>query len=57
MSVFAVFAYFYLNEAPTWRTAAAFVLIVCAVWLVRGDGPKAEEAKTEEKVPPDARLP
>jgi uncharacterized protein (DUF486 family) len=49
LSVFAVFAYFYLNEAPTWRTAAAFVLIVCAVALVRGDGPKAEEPKREVK--------
>jgi uncharacterized protein (DUF486 family) len=40
LSVFAVFAYFYLRETPTWRTALAFALIVGAVMLVRGDGPK-----------------
>jgi uncharacterized protein (DUF486 family) len=40
LSVFAVFAFFYLREAPTWRTALAFLLIVAAVALVRGDGPK-----------------
>lgn len=38
LSVFAVFAFFYLGERPTWRTAAAFLLIVAAVALVRGDG-------------------
>ena len=38
LSVFAVFAYFYLGEVPTWRTALAFLLIVGAVSLVRGDG-------------------
>src|SRR5262245_27541254 len=31
LSVFAVFAFFYLGEAPTWRSAVAFVLIVAAV--------------------------
>lgn len=41
LSVFAVFAVFYLKEAPTWRTALAFLLIVAAVALVRGDGPKS----------------
>jgi uncharacterized protein len=39
LSVFAVFAFFYLKEVPTWRSAVAFVLIVAAVALVRGDGP------------------
>jgi uncharacterized protein (DUF486 family) len=43
LSVFAVFAFFYLKEAPTWRTALAFLLIVAAVALVRGDGPKPPE--------------
>jgi hypothetical protein len=47
LSVFAVFAFFYLREAPTWRAAAAFVLIIAAVALVRGDGPK--EANEEVK--------
>ena len=49
LSVFAVFAFFYLNESPTWRTALAFLLIVAAVALVRGDGPKppAEPAAQE----------
>jgi uncharacterized protein (DUF486 family) len=40
LAVFAVFAFFYLREAPTWRTALAFLLVVAAVALVRGDGPK-----------------
>jgi uncharacterized protein (DUF486 family) len=40
LSVFAVFVFFYLREAPTWRSAAAFLLIIAAVALVRGDGPK-----------------
>ena len=38
LSVFAVFAFFYLKEVPTWRTAVAFLLIVAAVALIRGDG-------------------
>mgnify|MGYP002779970480 CR=1 FL=1 len=48
LSVFAVFAFFYLKEAPTWRTAVAFLLIVGAVALVRGDGPKEPPAKPAE---------
>ncbi len=35
VSVFVVFAYWWLGEVPTWRTAAAFGLIVAAVALVR----------------------
>jgi uncharacterized protein (DUF486 family) len=35
VSVFVVFAYWWLGEVPTWRTAAAFGLIVGAVALVR----------------------
>src|SRR4051794_29322187 len=38
LSVFAVFAFFYLGERPTWRSAAAFLLIIGAVALIRGDG-------------------
>lgn len=37
-SVFAVFAFVYLGEKPTWRTLLAFILIVLAVMLIRGDG-------------------
>ncbi|MBX9625848.1 MAG: DMT family protein [Gemmataceae bacterium] len=44
LSVFAVFAFFYLGEAPTWRTGLAFLLIVAAVALVRGEGGKAVPA-------------
>lgn len=46
--VFAVFVFFYLKEAPTWRTAVAFLLIVAAVALVRGDGPKEEEGEGDK---------
>ena len=35
VGVFVVFAFFYLDEVPTWRTAMAFALIVAAVALVR----------------------
>jgi uncharacterized protein len=36
LSVFVVFAWWYLGERPTWRTAIAFALVVLAVSLVRG---------------------
>lgn len=51
LCVFVVFAWLYLGEKPTWRTAAAFGLIVLAVALVRGDGPKPKE----ETVPAEAQ--
>ncbi len=38
LSVFAVFAFFYLGERPTWRSAVAFLLIIAAVALIRGEG-------------------
>lgn len=41
VSVFVVFAYFYLNETPSWRTGLAFVLIVAAVGLVALDRSKS----------------
>ena len=34
VSVFVVFNYFYLKEAPNWRTGLAFLLIIAAVFLV-----------------------
>lgn len=34
LTVFAVFAFIYFREAPTWRTLLAFALIVGAVCLV-----------------------
>jgi uncharacterized protein (DUF486 family) len=40
--VFAVFAFFYLKETPSWRTALAFVFIIGAVVLIRGNGGNAE---------------
>src|SRR5829696_3906871 len=40
LSVFAVFVFLYLGERPTWRSAVAFLLVIAAVALVRGDGPK-----------------
>lgn len=40
LSVFAVFVFFYLGERPTWRSGLAFLLIVGAVALISGDGPK-----------------
>ena len=52
LCVFVVFAWLYLGEKPTWRTAAAFGLVVLAVALVRGEGPKPKE----EEVPAEARV-
>jgi uncharacterized protein len=49
LSVFAVFAFFYLGERPTWRSAVAFLLIIAAVALIRGDGPKEKENGEEIK--------
>ncbi len=34
LTVFAVFAFFYFKEVPTWRTLLAFALIVAAAVLV-----------------------
>lgn len=51
LCVFVVFAWLYLGEKPTWRTAAAFGLVVLAVALVRGEGPKPKE----EEVPAEAQ--
>jgi len=36
ISVFVIFAYFYLGESTTWRTGIAFMLILAAVVLVTG---------------------
>ena len=45
ISVFVVFSYLYLKEAPTWRTGLAFLLILGAVFLVVQTPPAAEAAK------------
>jgi uncharacterized protein len=50
LSVFAVFALFYLKEVPTWRTAVAFLLIVAAVARVRGDGPREPVSSEQSTV-------
>ena len=42
LSVFAVFAAAYLKELPTWRTGLAFLLVIGAVALVRGESGKGE---------------
>jgi uncharacterized protein (DUF486 family) len=58
LSVFAVFAALYLKELPTWRTGLAFLLIVAAVALIRGEagnggngdgGKPAEVVSTPER--------
>ena len=43
LGVLAVFAFFYLKETPTWRTGLAFLLIIGAVLLIRGDGGSDEQ--------------
>lgn len=49
LSVFAVFAYLYLGERPTWRTAAAFLFILAAVALLRGEFGKNGQAENDGK--------
>jgi uncharacterized protein (DUF486 family) len=45
LAVFAVFAFFYFKEVPTWRTLLAFGLIVAAALLVM---PQAFDANVKE---------
>jgi uncharacterized protein (DUF486 family) len=42
LSVFAVFAWLYFDETPTWRTTLAFLLVIGAVALVRGESKPAD---------------
>jgi uncharacterized protein (DUF486 family) len=51
ITVFVVFAAFYFQEAPTWRTAAAFALIVLAVFLVQ---PTNRQSQLILKAEPEA---
>lgn len=37
LGVFAVFAWLYFGEIPTWRSGIAFLLVVAAVALIRGE--------------------
>jgi uncharacterized protein (DUF486 family) len=46
VSVFMVFVYFYLGEAPTWRTGLAFLLILGAVALVVMDQRETQQTPT-----------
>jgi len=48
LSVFAVFVFFYLGEQPTWRSGVAFLLVVAAVALISGDGPKEKKPADTE---------
>ena len=54
LSVFAVFVFLYLGERPTWRSAVAFLLIIAAVALVRGDGKPPETNVPAEVEKPKA---
>ncbi len=54
VSVFAVFAYFYFGETPTWRTAVAFVLIIIATFLAL---PTAFSNNAPAERPPAATQP
>lgn len=49
LGVFVVFAWAYLGEAPTWRTAVAMLLVLAAVAVVRG-GPSAERPVNSQGV-------
>jgi len=52
LSVFSVFAFLYLGEKPTWRSGVAFLLIIAAVALIRGDnGNGRQRPEVEHKAP------
>ena len=51
ISVFVVFSYFYLKEAPTWRTGVAFLLILAAVFLVVYPSGSQPAQKSTEAIP------
>jgi hypothetical protein len=51
ISAFIVFGYFYLNEVPSWKTIAAFILIVAGVALAASDREsQAKHAQTHDRV-------
>jgi uncharacterized protein (DUF486 family) len=52
LSVFAIFAFFYLREVPTWRTGLAFLLIIAAVALIRGESNGNGNGTPPEANPP-----
>ncbi len=47
ISVFVIFSFFYLKEAPTWRTGLAFLLIIAAVFLVIQSPASTREGKQQ----------
>ena len=51
VTAFVVFGYVYLKEAPTWRTGAAFLLILLAVALAASDR-KSPAADGPDEIPP-----
>ena len=53
VSVFALFAFFYFGEVPTWRTGLAFLLIILACYLAlptafSKDAPREQSPPTAE---------
>jgi uncharacterized protein (DUF486 family) len=53
LSVFAVFAWLYFGETPTWRSGIAFLLVMAAVALVRGErSPSINEPNPPVSVTP-----
>lgn len=51
LGVFAVFAWLYFGEAPTWRTGLAFVLVFVAVALAKSGPEKSPEPAPEAAGP------
>lgn len=53
LGVFVIFAWWYLDERPTWRTLAAMLLVLAAVMLVRNGKPvpPAAESTAAARVP------
>ncbi|HET6572671.1 MAG TPA: DMT family protein [Fimbriiglobus sp.] len=50
LGVFVAFAWLYLGEPPNWRSAAAMLLVVAAVALIRSGGDQHRPQPTEPTV-------
>lgn len=55
VAAFVVFGFVYLRESPTWRTGAAFLLILGAVALAASDQRSKPQLPDQEETKPGAQ--
>jgi uncharacterized protein len=56
VTAFIVFGYFYLEESPTWRTAAGFLLMLAGVALAVSDQDSKARLVEPDPAPPKVRV-